>query len=790
MNEHTLALLEFAAIREELVQYSLSAAGQSLLDESGFLFDRAEILRQVGLAGEFRSLLSGEYDVSSLRFPEISPALQVLAKEGSVLEPEDLAAVGLFCRSAGTLQGSLRSSEEAEGLAALARELPDVKHVWKAVFRVVDEVGTVKEGEIPELKKLRKAVRDLQQDVQRSAAAYLQEPGKEQYWTSNAPALRDGRVVLPLHANYKNRIQGVVHEISSTGTTVFIEPADIVAKNNAIRENEHRYQQELTRILRELSGTLRGDLSVLAQLEAQVAYLDTLYARARYAIIHDCAPVREDGRGLYLSGARHPLLGKKAVPISVHLEPGTTTLIITGPNTGGKTVALKTVGLLALMHQFCMEIPADEGSLLPVFSGVYADIGDEQSIEQSLSTFSGHMKNISRIMKESDQDALVLLDELGAGTDPEEGAALAMSILDTFYERGCLTLVTSHHGLLKAYGYTREGAENASVEFDRRRLSPTYHLLTGVPGSSHAISVASQNGIPPHIIERAKHYLSEEQSDAAGLINELGKRSRRLRKEERKQHARRVRLRQEEEAVRKREEELAEEALRVRRQGVEELSRLAGDARKQLENLVRELREGELTREKTRSARAFLDDLSQRVESERREVSKQEEIQRARRAAPQKEEAAFSPGMEVLLSGSRKRGVIQRRAKGGSWVVATGSLKVTVPEEEMEPVGDAHIGADRSVQVQYDSEISRAKPAMELDVRGMRLEEAVQALQRQIEDAAVSGLTVFSIIHGKGEGVLQRGVRDCLADAENVSSYQFAAPEEGGFGKTIVYLKG
>ncbi|MDR1058712.1 MAG: Smr/MutS family protein [Treponema sp.] len=476
------------------------------------------------------------------------------------------------------------------------------------------------------------------------------------------------------------------------------------------------------------------------------------------------------------------------------------TLIITGPNTGGKTVALKTIGLLALMNQFGLPIPAAEGSALPFFDGIYADIGDEQSISQSLSTFSGHMKAIAGILGAATERSLVLLDELGSGTDPEEGSAIAMAILDRFIERGTRLILTTHHGILKNYGYTREGVENASMEFDSRTLSPTYRIVMGVPGESHALEVAKNNGLDGELVDRARSYLDEERSDVSALIRGLREKHRELDRAARAGEEERRRLREE----RRRNDlaglQLRQKELALKREGMGSLRRLLEESRKGLENLVREIREGELNRDKTRRVKEFLRDLEHRVAEEDGLLEREEaELSEARRAGDEEKpggpedrpEPVLGPGAGVLAGAGRRPGRVLRLDKKKSspgspaWIVEVGSVRLSFPEKDLLPRPDAGKGA---VTVTADL-VSSPAVLPEINLRGLRPGEALEILERQIDGAVLSGLRNFSVIHGKGEGVLQKAVHDYLGASPVVADYYFSRPELGGFGRTEVVLK-
>ncbi|MBN2875479.1 MAG: Smr/MutS family protein, partial [Spirochaetales bacterium] len=562
----------------------------------------------------------------------------------------------------------------------------------------------------------------------------------------------------------------------------YIEPEALVRRNNELVELEAKYQRELLRILREATATLYIHVEAIDSARKACALVDGLYARARYSLVTGGIFADEIDAGIQLIKARHPVLGSKAVPIDLRMPDDSRILIITGPNTGGKTVSLKTAGLLALMNQFGLAIPASYGSALPIFDGFWADIGDEQSIDQSLSTFSGHMKTISAIVRGATERSLVLLDELGSGTDPEEGCAIAMALLDAFIDRRTLTLVTTHHGILKNFGYTKEGVLNASVDFDKDTLSPTYRILMGVPGESRALDIAARNGVPGEVVDGARAYLRDERTDVSALIRGLSDKHRELdslRSEEKQ------RLRAAMEEQRKaglKELTLRQKEVELREQGVSELKSLLADSRKTLENLVREIREGELTKAKTQEVKDFLLSLDQKVALADREVRVRARDLKAGTRPP----ATITEGCPVIILPGRKRGRAIRPVKGGKWLVETDALRLTVDSTDLEPT--IAMETPKPV-VSIESSATRSHRAvLELDLRGYRLAEAVVALEQQLDAATMEGLSGFSIIHGTGEGVLQQGVKEALSRYPGVVEFNYAMPEAGGHGKTIVKL--
>jgi DNA mismatch repair protein MutS2 len=628
-------------------------------------------------------------------------------------------------------------------------------------------------------------------------------------------------MVLAVKANYRGRIRGIVHEVSSTGQTVFVEPEDVVEKNNELLIEKRRLDAEIRRVLREMTARIAEMQEALGSFYRGILGLETICARARYARETCGVFSMELGGVLALKQARHPLLGSAAVPIDFAMDGDIRAVIITGPNTGGKTVTLKTVGLFVLMNQCGLALPAAEGTTLPVFDGVYADIGDEQSLSQSLSTFSSHMTNIAAITRSVSERSLVLLDELGSGTDPEEGSAIAMAILDYLMEKKVRLLATTHHGILKNYGYTREGVENASVDFDSRTLSPTYRILMGIPGESRAVDIAARNGLGETMIEATRGYLAEERADVSALISGLKEKHRELAVADEKYRQEERRLREERRTADLKELRLRQKELEIKSGGMGKFRELLSESRKTLENLVREVKEGDLSREKTLKVKNFLHTLEETVDAEDAALEMEEAAisgerrrleslygsgaagtggrkERKAKAADsmagpscgittaQGKPLQVAPGTEVLAGEQRSRGRVLRSTKKGAWIVEIGSLKMTFNEEDLVPLSPAVPGKPSIAPVDY-AETPQAK--YELSLLGMRLEEALSALERQLDAAVLGGLREFSVVHGKGDGILQKGVHDFLKKQPQVADYFFSRPELGGFGRTEVQLK-
>jgi DNA mismatch repair protein MutS2 len=844
-HEHSLARLDFFRLRERLEGYCLSYEGQALM-RSTLPCSKIESVKR--LKQDLAALAEGlnNKEIPSLPFPNIETLVPKAQKEGMLLEADELFAIGLWAKSYEELFVFLRSTLRASqartsgvhgqkeqgqsgagnssdksdsetghlflnecadmeddecwalpGIERIAFSAPSLLQIQEKIFAVVTMEGAIKD--LPRTRSLRTAIQKAQTENHHLVNQYLSDPNLQDALQSNAATERDNRTVIAVKANFKGRIKGIVHEFSSTGQTVFIEPLELVERNNRLLELETKLGEEIRAVLRETANALRPLLPGLVEGRRFLAAADIRLARAIQAKREDLAIAQVLESGVHLYQAKHPLLGKKAVPIDVDIPEGTNVLIITGPNTGGKTVSLKTIGLLALLNQYGAGIPALSTSGFAVFDTVCADIGDEQSIDQSLSTFSGHMSVISDIAASATGRSLVLLDELGAGTDPEEGCAIAMALLDYFLERGCMTIVTTHHGVLKNYGYTKSGCLNASMEFNAHSLSPTYRIFMGVPGESRALEIAKQTGLSSQIVDTARGYLDDERSDYSALIRSLGEKQRELDLLERE---RRKQLQGALESRRKADLEnlkIRQKELELRRQGVAELTRFLSESRKTFENLVREMRESGRKVEEVSAGRELLQEISDEIQQHSDGLARfEEETDVLERSMRSERDGVQSVDANILKPGERvlfqnREAVFLRMLDDKKVLVQIGALRIPVAVDALS-IPFAKKRKDGETRMSYQVELSGATgggatASAELDLRGMRLAEALEALTRQIDAASLAGLGTFSVIHGTGEGVLGRGIHDWLKTQAAVADYYFARPEDGGFGKTWIHLK-
>ena len=793
MDARSVALLEFPLIRERLAEKTSFTPSRRLAEALTPESDPVLIARALDETDEARALLSERRGAGIGGARDIGPWVD-RAVRGGRLDPAHFLEIAATLDGAATLKLALAEARWPL-LRDLARQLHPLPAITSTLARSFDPAGELLDTASPRLGGLRAAVRVAFDRLRRRLDALV---GSELGNALQEPivTLRNGRYVVPVKAEARARVKGIVHDASGSGQTLFVEPLVVVELGNAWREAQVAEQEEVDRILDELSALVAANAAALRETLGALASFDFWSAKAQLAAEMDGTRVETSERPeVTLLSARHPGLSGRVVPIDIRLGDGYTALVVTGPNTGGKTVTLRTLGLLALMHQAGLHVPAAPGSRLPIFRDVFADIGDEQSIAQSLSTFSGHMRSIIRIVGAAGPGTLVLLDELGAGTDPTEGSALAQALLDHFIRAGALIAATTHYAELKAYAHTTPGAMNASVEFDLESLSPTYRLSIGLPGGSQAFAIAERLGLPEALVADARSRLTESQRTFEATLARIresegeaaGALDRARETELRATEALRVADEERRKARRERDE--------VGRRSRDEAERLVSDLRLELEAARRELERGSLTA-------PAIDGVLERAEGRVARLPGESEPE------PDREGAASAPVARAWRVGERAR------SRSGGWegrvstldragrraTLETGGIRVTVDLEDLELAsgdgegpegrggssarGDAgggtNVGALR---------LARARTVpMSLDLRGARVDEALGALGTYLEDASLAGLERVTVIHGLGTGALRDAVRSESAAHPLVTSIRAGEKGEGGDGVTVVTL--
>jgi len=782
MLEKVLKTLEYDKIRAMVAERTQCCTGRELAEAMEPVFTNGEAASQMALTAEAEKLLIRTGRSPAEGFPDLRGCLKRV-HAALYLSPGELLGVARCLKAIRLCKEALESAEDCPLLGNLAQWLQAHRSIEEEIGRCIAGEEEISDGASPALLRIRRSMRIANDRVRERLGNMIRSATFQKYLQEPLVTIRNGRFVLPVKQEYRQNVPGLIHDQSGSGATLFIEPTAVVELGNEYKKLLGEEEEEIQRILSELTALCAPYSQDILEGLGILGQVDLAFAKARLGREMEGVQPEMDQQGfLRIIKGRHPLIPKEqVVPIDVWLGEEFTTLIITGPNTGGKTVTLKTVGLFALMAQSGLFIPAQTGSRLPVFQAVYGDIGDEQSIEQSLSTFSSHMTNIVEILKQADAGSLVLLDELGAGTDPVEGAALAMSILEELHSRGCRTVATTHYSEIKAFALTRAGMENASMEFDVDRLCPTYRLFIGIPGKSNAFEISKRLGMEERLIEKAREYLKNEDVKFEDVISGAEAQRRQAEEERRLAAAERdatAKLREEMEKQRAR---LEGEREGLRAKAREDSRRLVNETREEMEKLVAAIR-----------AIPGLDQrAADRVIQRSRDALRKREADLAEplEKKPQDPGAApkqVRPGETVrILSLDQKATVLSPADAKGDVQVQAGIMKLTVKLKDLRLIQDT--APTKGVgKVQLDTQ---RQGGLELDVRGKLVDEAILEVDRYIDNCLMSGLDQVSIIHGKGTGALRAGIQDYLKRDKRVKSYRMGAYGEGDAGVTVVTLK-
>lgn len=795
MDSKTLRVLEYPKILTRLAgfcDFSASAELANTLQPTSNYEEAKRLLAETSEAG----FLLTTHDLTIGGAHDIRPAAD-LAARGGVLDPQSLLDIKSTLISCRTLKKTLeKSAEDSPRLSAIAVGLPESHGVVDAITRVLSERGEVLDSASDKLANLRRQVKVARDRLMSRLQRYLTESASK--LQESIITQRDGRYVIPLRAEFKGSIKAVVHDQSSSGATLFVEPLPVVELNNEVRELELAERDEERRILAELStliGTHRDELTYGVE---NLAVLDLAFAKAKYAVeIHGTEPILHELKveglrskdakpstfnlpTLNLFHARHPLLDPKTVvAIDVDPAPGTRAIVITGPNTGGKTVSLKTVGLLALMAQSGLHIPAQSGSELACFHDIFADIGDEQSIEQSLSTFSGHITNIIRILKKLDHRSLVIFDELGSGTDPQEGAAIARAILSHLLERGATTFVATHYPELKTFAHSTAGVVNASLEFDIQTLRPTYKLTLGLPGRSNALLIAQRLGLDEKLVAAARSEISPDDLRADKLLDDIRKeRNRTSRAGEKLEKARdriESQTRELDKRLEKIEDERREVLAKARAEGELEVAVL----KQNIAALKQQLRKASQPLQAIKAVEEKLAAIEEKIETP---------VERKSNQPPVISNQSLKLGERVTVSTLKADGIVTAIGESDA-EVQIGSIRLRAKLSDLERRQFVPI-----VQPEIKPEVVSSKssftpsPGMEVSLRGKMVEDGLDELEQYLEKAYAAGLPFVRIVHGKGTGKLREAVREHLKKHPYISSFEEARDNEGGAGVTIAKL--
>jgi DNA mismatch repair protein MutS2 len=797
MDEKTLTVLEFPRILEKLAGFTSFSLSNELALQVKPTTDISTAQLWQKQTSEGRNLLNTHPDISLGGAADIRHYVD-LAGRGGVLAANELLDVKNTLICARILMRTLDHIEnDYPALATIIFNPPEPFGIVDAISRCISERGDILDNASDQLAVIRRDMKLSHERLLSRLERYINDPHSSPMLQEGLITQRDGRYVLPLRSEFKGQLKSIVHDQSSSGATLFVEPLAVVELNNKYKELQLAERDEERRILAGLSTQVGAQAADIHTLLIMLAELDLVFARAKYADeLSAVEPIlfpipnkpanAHPGSRIRLYNARHPLLNPASVvPIDLVLDEDTFILVITGPNTGGKTVTLKTVGLFALMSQSGLHIPAISGSEISVFKEIFADIGDEQSIEQSLSTFSGHITNIIHILKKANSHSLVLLDELGAGTDPQEGAALAMAILKDLLEGNITSMVATHYPELKTFAHNTPAVVNASLEFNLQTLRPTYHLSLGLPGRSNALSIAERLGLPAKIIEAARATIHPDELRAEDLLDEIYH-QRGVAREERA-HAESLRVKAEE-----MERQLTQRLKSIETERQEILATTRKETEKEMALFQREV--DDLKKELLRARQPL--DVVKAVQDQVDQMEDESLLPKDLPGLRQKSEERFHPGSKVFLESLNMNGTITSLTESEAEVLV-GNLRIRArlseiqrPDEQPEveqPKRKSH-----KVEVETGAkakEPARQSPGMELDIRGQRAEDGLDMLDRYIEQAYLTGLPFVRIIHGKGTGRLRQVIREALKENQHVKNFESGMENEGGDGVTVARLR-
>ncbi len=788
MNSKIIEKLEYNRIIKQLSDLAITAPAKeqalTLMPSSNF----DEVKKSIDQTRVLSNILRVKGPMPITDFKDVRASLKRLKVKAN-LNGEELGNIFLILSLAKDVSQFTADLEEREidtrPIEKTLKNLAIPEDLFKKLNQAIEYDGTVKDTASSKLMQLRHDIQSNETDIKNHMNDYIS--GKHtQYLSENIVTIRDGRYVLPVKQEYKNKFGGVVHDQSASGQTLFVEPQAVLVLNNRQQNLMAQERQEIHRILIELSELAGMYQKEIKNNAAALTQLDFLSAKSKLAkAMKATEPVLNQDHVIKLRKARHPLIDpKKVVPNNIELGTSFDTMLITGPNTGGKTITLKTLGLLQLMAQAGLFITAEEGSQLTVFNEIYADIGDEQSIEQSLSTFSSHMDQIIKIMKDVTEDDLVLIDELGAGTDPEEGASLAIAILDDLRGAQAKIAITTHYPELKLYGYNRARTTNASMEFDLKKLAPTYRLRIGIPGQSNAFAIAHQLGMNEAVVDKARSLMNDEDSDINKMIERLTEQTKAA------------------EQLHETLKQNVDQSITLKRQLQNGLDWYNQQVQKQLEKAQEKA--DEMLAKKRQKADKIINDLEEqrraggqvrtnkvieakgalnKLERENQNLAQNKVLQREKR----RHDVSVGDTVKVLSYG--QQGVITKKLADHEFEVQIGILKVKVTDRDVEKISTqaAPKKAERAVRSSRGLRSTRA--SSELDLRGQRYEEALTNLDRYIDSSLLAGLNTVTIIHGIGTGAIRNGVQQYLKRNRHVKSYSYAPANQGGTGATIVHLQ-
>jgi DNA mismatch repair protein MutS2 len=787
MDKHTIRVLEYEKVLGLVARYAATEAGGARIVALAPLDDASEVSSRLKMISEMKSLMEWDKSVPLAGVSDVREAVSRAKVPGAVLDARMILLIGSLARTSRLVFGFFRDNKEkAKLLWKMTSDLRELRDLERQIDAAIDEDTNIKDGASEKLKRIRREKVRVSARISSALSDILARENLQPHLQDSIVTIRNGRYVVPVRAEAKSKLEGIVHDTSHSGATVFIEPMKTVTLNNTLRSLQLEEKDEIVRILAALTdsigssaGDLIGNLGILTEL-------DVIRAGARFSKEFDCSEPSTNREGrTTIKGGRHPILvemqrsgdGGAAVPMDMAIGQRGRGVLITGPNAGGKTVALKTIGILTLLARTGFHIPCDDGTDIGLFGKVYADIGDEQSIELSLSTFSSHMKNIIAILDNADSDALVLLDEVGAGTDPSEGAALAHTVIEELLRKDAALVATTHHLDLKIFAHENPRLENASMEFDSENLKPTYRLIQGIPGASHAFEIASRLGLDDSLLERARAHCGGERVRFEELTRDLLEKMRKLAVEEAGIEAKSKEVDDLMAEYERMLDELKRQDREMKRQALKEAKSVVDDAKRTVTKLVKELKQKQPPPHEAREIEKRIREKAGRIDEAIEEMAEALETRVRLKTITVGARAYVKPL-------SREGTILSEPDEHGRVEVVVGPLRVEVAAADL-----FEAGAPAPEKHPRVFEFEARQVPSEIDVRGMTAEDAWEVVDKYLDDAALYGYDSVRIIHGKGKGILARKIREMLVSHPGVKSHRFGDIGEGGTGVTIVGIE-
>ena len=809
----------FDTIRNQCRQHCTMRRAVELLDEQTFSTSARQIAIRQALAAEMGSILTMDSGVLKDEFYDIDTLVDKVRVEGTFLDCEEVMRLGVTLSAAAAVVGIIRNSEQFKALNRISEGIEPLTNIINEVHRILDERGNMRDSASPELAAVRREIRQSEGQVSKRLQAVLQGAKSAGIVDSDAAiSIREGRAVIPVSAANKRKLQGFIHDESATGKTFYVEPVEVVELNNRLKELEYTERREVVKVLTAFAVIVRADIEAVARSAEYVAQIDMIRAKARWAAENDAVqPIISNGE-MWMVKARHPLLAqtlkrnsRELVPLDARLDKDSRILVISGPNAGGKSVCLKTFGIIQYMFQCGFPITAAQSTELPVFSKLFIDIGDQQSIENDLSTYSSHLINMKAMLSGADERSLVLIDEFGTGTEPTIGAAIAEAVLERLVESGCFGVITTHYSNIKYYASSTDGVINGAMMFDVQNIRPLFRLETGKPGSSFAIEIARKIGLPESIIASAREKVGSDHIDIEKQLREIARDKRYW---EQKREKIRLTDRKVEELEQNYQTQLAdirEQRRVILHEAKARAKELIAEANRQIESTIRGIREAQAEKEQTRSLRQSFNEFKQSVDSDdtapnseqidremeriarrrqRREERKANKGEATAAPEPEKKVLPVEVGSKVRLVGHEGVGVVQS-IRGKKAQVAFGQMLTTVETSRLEAISSAEYHRATRPQTPrtvISSDISQRRLSFQtsIDVRGERVVDALDRVRDYIDDALMVGIGSVTILHGKGTGALKDEIRKYLRTVPAVQSAVDDHPDRGGSGITVV----